>query len=48
MSAKPKIDKKPKKQRHTHQHEVEASIVWTPAKAYEDDYVNPDWLVGAN
>lgn len=38
----------PRKPRRTHQHEIEASIVWTPAKAYEGDYENPDWLVGAN
>jgi hypothetical protein len=34
--------------RQTHPHELEASLTWTPMKAYEDDYVNPDWLVGAN
>jgi hypothetical protein len=40
--------KKPKKVRHTnHQHEVQATVIWQPAKAYEDDYANPDWLVGA-
>ena len=38
----------PRKPRRTHPHETEAALFWTPLKAYEDDYANPDWLVGAN
>lgn len=31
-----------------HPHEIEASVVWTPAKAYADEYVLPDWVAGAD